>query len=493
MRIAVGGFLHETNTFAPSPATWEDFAVGGAWPAAVRGPALMPAVAGINMPITGAIGVLEKAGAEVVPLAWSAASPSAHVTDDAFERMAAMIVDALCTAGPVDGVYLDLHGAMVTVSHDDGEGELLRRVRAVAGATVPIVASLDLHANITRAMVDHSDALIAFRTYPHVDMDVTGARSAERLLALIAGSAGRAKAWRQAPFLIPLTWGCTGVEPARSLYARIPALERDGASVSLAAGFPAADIADCGPSVVAYAGTQAEADRLADQLMGEVIAQESAFAGRLYDADEAVRAAVARSEGAGRPVVLADTQDNPGAGGNADTVWLLEALVRQRAPGAVVGVLYDVDAAAACHAAGAGATVDLALGARCAQPGHAPLRGRFRVERLGDGEFTATGPMFLGSRMRLGPMALVEIDGVRAVLASRKAQAADQSMFRHVGVEPARQRIVALKSSVHFRADFEPIAAEVLVVATPGPMPVDPGQLPFRRLRPGVRRSPRRG
>ncbi|MBA3848216.1 MAG: M81 family metallopeptidase, partial [Planctomycetes bacterium] len=415
------------------------------------------------------------------------------VSDDAFERMAAMIIAELATGAPVDGVYLDLHGAMVTASYDDGEGELLRRVRAVVGDGVPIVASLDLHANITRAMVEHSAALIAFRTYPHVDMDVTGARAADHLLALIAGRAGRAKAWRQAPFLIPLTWGCTLVEPARSLYARIPELERDGACVSFAAGFPAADIADCGPSVVAYARTQTEADALADQLMAAVVAQESAFAGRVYDADEAVRVALARSDGAGRPVVLADTQDNPGAGGNADTVWLLDALVRQGAQRAVVGVLHDVDAAAACHAAGEGAMVDLALGARCAQPGHRPLRGRFRVERLGDGEFTGTGPMFLGARMRLGPMALVEIAGVRAVLASKKAQAADQSMFRHVGIEPAEQRIIALKSSVHFRADFQPIAAEILVVATPGPMPIDPGQLPFRRLRPGVRRSPRPG
>jgi microcystin degradation protein MlrC len=194
----------------------------------------------------------------------------------------------------------------------------------------------------------------------------------------------------------------------------------------------------------------------------------------------------------GAPVVLADTQDNPGAGGNGDTVGLLAAMVRQRAPDAVLGLLIDAASVARAHEAGQGATLEFALGAVSGVPGHVPFAARFAVERLGDGRFTCTGPMFRGFRMNLGPMALLreEKSGVRVVLASRKCQAADQEMFRHVGVEPVRQRLVALKSSVHFRADFQPIAREVLVVRSPGPALADPAEFPWKRLRKGIRLRP---
>jgi microcystin degradation protein MlrC len=192
-------------------------------------------------------------------------------------------------------------------------------------------------------------------------------------------------------------------------------------------------------------------------------------------------------------VVLADTQDNPGAGGNGDTTGLLASLVRQRAEGAVLGLLIDKDAAAKAHGAGQGATLAFALGGRSRVPGDAPFEGEFTVEKLGDGKFTCTGPMFKGFRMTLGNMALLRskaAPGVRVVVASRKVQAADQEMFRHVGIEPKRERILALKSSVHFRADFEPIAKEVLVVKAPGPALADPVEFKWTKLRKGVRLRP---
>jgi microcystin degradation protein MlrC len=166
---------------------------------------------------------------------------------------------------------------------------------------------------------------------------------------------------------------------------------------------------------------------------------------------------------------------------------MLAALVRNGAEGAAFGVMADPEAAAAAHEAGAGATVEIALGGRSGVPGDAPFQGRFEVERLGDGNFTGTGPMWGGAKCRLGKMACLRIGGVRVVVASKKLQAADQAIFRHVGIEPPQQRILVLKSSVHFRADFQPIAAEVLVAAAPGALPADPATLPFRKLRPGVR------
>jgi microcystin degradation protein MlrC len=195
----------------------------------------------------------------------------------------------------------------------------------------------------------------------------------------------------------------------------------------------------------------------------------------------------------GAPVVLADTQDNPGAGGNGDTTGLLKSLIQQDAQDAVLGMLIDAPSARRAHEVGQGNAAVFSLGGISNIPGDSPLQGEFTVERIGDGRFTCTGPMFKGFRMTLGPMALLRsraAPGVRVVLASRKCQAADQEMFRHLGVEPRRSRIVALKSSVHFRADFEPIAKEVLVVKSPGPALADPAEFKWTKLRKGVRLRP---
>ena len=490
-RIAVGGFQHETNTFAPAKATWTDFAEGGGWPALQQGAAMVRTLAGTNLPAGGAIEALAQLGHQVVPLVWAAATPCAHVTRDAYERIAAMLIEGIGREGPFDAVYLDLHGAMVAEHVDDGEGELLRRVRAAVGPRVPVVASLDLHANVTPAMVAQSDALVGYRTYPHVDMAATGARAARLLHELLGGRDARGKALRQLPFLIPLTWQCTLMEPARSIYEELDGFEKDGVvSVTFTPGFPAADIADCGASVIAYAASQAAAERAADRLASRVADSERDFAGRLWSPDEAVQAAMAKSRSARRPIVLADTQDNPGAGGTSDTTGLLEALVRNRPDGAVLAVVADGESARIAHQAGSGAEVALAMGGKSGAPGQRPFHGRFTVERLGDGDFVGTGPMWGGVHCRLGPMALLRIGGVRVIVAEKKLQAADQSIFRHLGVEPAEEKILGLKSSVHFRADFQPIAEEILVVAAPGAMLADPALLPWRKLRSGVRLNP---
>lgn len=492
MRVAVGGFMHETNTFAPSKATYEMFRRADSWPGLVEGPAIAVETAGVNIGVAGFVEEAARLGFELAPTLWCSAGPSAHVTDDAFERIVERMVALLVAAGPVDAVYLDLHGAMVTESHEDGEGEALARVRAAIGPDVLLVASLDLHANVTAKMFEHADALVGFRTYPHVDMAETGARTA-RLLAKLGRDGRSAKALRRTDFLVSINWQCTLMDPARAVYHALAALEARDPTLSLSylQGFPPADIAECGPSVVAYGVDQAAADAAADGLMAEIEARRDAFDGDYPTPEEAVREAVARSAGAGRPVVIADTQDNPGGGGDGDTTGLLRALAAAAPEGAVLGMLIDPAAAAAAHAAGVGQRLSVALGGR-SWPEDAPFETDIVIERLGDGVFVCTGPFYKGARMELGPMALVRIADtpVRVVLASKKAQAADQEMFRCLGVEPAETRVLALKSSVHFRADFEPIAEAVLVTRAPGPVVADPADLPYRRLRAGVRLGP---
>jgi microcystin degradation protein MlrC len=494
VRIAVGGFQHETNTFAPLKATWEMFEEADGWPGLSRGHDLLPAIDGVHLPITGAVEYLRQAGHEIVPLLWCSATPSAHVTTDAFERIAAMMLEDIASAGHLDGIFLDLHGAMVAEHLDDGEGELLRRVRGLVGDGLPISVSLDLHANISEEMVALADVMDAFRTYPHVDMGETGARAARHLDLLLRGEGPFHKALRKTNFLIPINWGCTFHEPAKGLYEELARIEREAGgglrTLSFATGFPMADIAEVGPAVMAYGSDRGAVEGAADTLLAAIDAREAEFDGRLWQPDGAVAQAMRIAGAARRPVVLADTQDNSGAGGPSDTTGLLEALIRGGARGAVLGLVNDPDVALQAHEAGEGSTIRAELGGKSGMKGHRPLPGDYRVLKLGDGLFTGTGPMWHGARMDLGPMALLEIAGVRVAVGSRMMQAADQSIFRHLGVEPGEENILALKSSVHFRADFQPICEEILVVEAPGPCAADPSKLPFKNARPGLRLKP---
>ena len=499
-RIAIGGFQHETNTFAPQRATWADFERADAWPGFVRGAELVDAVRGYNIPIAGAIEALHAKGHDILPLCWCSAPPSAHVERAAYERVAGAILEDLAAQMPVDGVYLDLHGAMVAEHYEDGEGELLRRIRALVGERVPIVASLDYHTNMTPEMVRYASAMVGYRTYPHIDMAATGGRAALLLDRLLSERRPLYKAYRQIDFLIPLVWQCTEAEPAKGIFALIGEIETGAAShnqgivsITHTPGFPPADIAQCGPALVVYGHDRDAAEAAADRLAAAVHEREAAFAGKLYTPEEAVAKALQlRHQGATKPVVLADIQDNPGAGGTSDTVGLLRALIAQEAGGAVIGMMVDPEAAARATAIGEGGYLDCGVGAKVGFAGERPVEGKWRVVRLASGQFTGTGPMYGGARFNIGPMALVadENSGVSAVLASKRIQAADQEMFRHVGVEPSHARILALKSTVHFRADFEPIAARVLCVISPGAHVSDPEELPYRNLRKGIRLNP---
>ena len=390
----------------------------------------------------------------------------------------------------VDGVYLDLHGAMVTEHLDDGEGEILARVRKVVGPRVPIVASLDLHANVTRAMIEHADGLVAYRTYPHIDMAATGSRAAKLLERTLAAGRPLAKAMRPLDFLTGLSSQSTFIEPGRRLYELLEQLEREhDTALSFTPGFPMADFPECQMAVFGYGPDLGRVQHAVDALANAIHDAEPEFALELYAPDEAVARAAQRGD-PGAPVVLADTQDNPGAGGNGDTTGLLAALLRRDPRDAVLGLLIDRASAKQAHEVGLGRSAEFSLGETSGVPGHVPLAGEFKVVALADGAFTCTGPMFKGFKMALGPMAVLAKGNVRVVLASKKVQAADQEMFRHVGIEPVRQRIMALKSSVHFRADFQPIAKEVLVVVAPGPAKADPTMFRWTRLRRGLRLKP---
>lgn len=502
-RIAIGGFQHETNTFSDTPTGWEDFAAADTWPGLLEGAALLtgmtPASSGkpSNIPIAGFIDAALQAttgdapAPRLIPALWCAAGPSGRVTHDAFERILGRLTASIAEAR-ADAVYLDLHGAMVAQHIDDADGEILARVRAVIGPDIPLVASLDLHANVSEKMMDNADVLIAYRTYPHVDMAATGARAFDWIRRRLGGQPRPHAAWLRVPYLIPMCWQCTDAAPAQGLYALQQALEVQGAdSVSFAMGFPAADVDKCGPAVWAYGASAPAAQAAAQRLLDAVSAAEPAFSGEILGARAAVARAIDIASSKGGPVLIADAQDNPGAGGSADTTTLLKALVAGGAKGAVLGLLVDPHAARAAHAAGAGASLHLSLGGKSGIAGDTPFEAEFVVERLHPGDVVATGSVFSGYQLTLGPSACLLIGEIRVVVISKPVQLLDLALLRFIGIEPAAQSIIAIKSTVHFRADFAPLASDILICAAPGAFLLDPARLPWSKLPAAIRKAPR--
>jgi microcystin degradation protein MlrC len=502
-RILIAGYQHETNTFAPSLADWAAFTRGDSFPPYMRGREMQAALTGINIPVAGFIDAARRSGWTLVPSAWAGAIPSSYVTRDAFERIAgdicADVRAARDSGGGLDAIYLDLHGAAVAEHALDSEGELLARLRAIVGPALPIVASLDLHANVTRAMLREADALVSYRTYPHVDMAETGERAAQLLARRFAAGEREPMHARVFDYLIPLNAQSTLLDPARGIYEELIALDREfGSVLSFCPGFPAADFDECAPVIWGYADGPERTEAAVQRLFARAGAPAQ-WRCEVLPAREAVAQAMTLAAGAGKPVVIADTQDNPGAGGDSNTTGMLHALLAQgagrRFPGQVaLGLMFDAAAARAAHEAGIGAEVELALGTAvptfAGGASDAPVRGRYKVLALADGVCTLKGPMMRGLTVKLGPSACLEIEGVRIAVVSGKKQLLDRELLRMVGMHAEQMRIVVVKSSVHFRADFQPNASHVLVGKAAGPMAADPGDLPWQRLPAGMRTRP---
>jgi microcystin degradation protein MlrC len=330
-------------------------------------------------------------------------------------------------------------------------------------------------------------------------MAETGARAARLLDATLRGGRPFAKSHAALDYLTGIPSQCTFMAPGKGLYEALAGLEsKHGVSLSFTPGFPMADIPECGMAAFGYGADETAVRAATRALHGAIADAEREFALELHEPDAAVMRAMQRGE-PGRPVVLADTQDNPGAGGDSNTTGMLHALLAQgagkRFPGQVaLGLMFDPTAARAAHEAGIGAELDLALGTAVptftGQPSDPPVRGRFKVLALADGVCTLTGPMMHGLTVKLGASACLEIDGVRVAVVSGKKQLLDRALLRMVGIHAEQMRIVVVKSSNHFRADFQPIAGGVLVAKAAGPMAADPAELPWKKLPAAMRRRP---
>jgi microcystin degradation protein MlrC len=491
MKILVAGFQHETNTFVEQPTGHEEFARGGMFPALLRGADLL-SLQSMNFATGGFIKAFRSSDCELVPVVWAGATPGGRVTRACYEDIAHEICRAAVDARP-HAIYLDLHGGMVCEHLDDGEGELLSRLRSIVGIDCRIVASLDLHANVTARMLDIADGLVAYRTYPHIDMAESGSRTASLLKQQLQSGGRFATAAGRVPFLIPVTSMATDLEPARGIYAQIQQIEQTADSpivLSFAPGFPAADFPGCGGSVWACGPDLECCNAAVTSLYSRITDHEAEWVSTLLEPRKAARLSKRLVAQSGGPVIIADVQDNPGAGGSSDSTGLLKALLQEGVPDAALGLIVDSTAAQAAHKAGVGAEITVDLGGRAGVPGDQPLHGTFLVRKISDGRCRFAGPMMHGKRSDVGPSACLAIGDVEIAVSSFIDQMLDRQLFEMVGISPDKKQVVCVKSAVHFRADFAQAAKAIILAKAPGRVAADPADLRWTKLAEGMRISP---
>lgn len=487
-KVAFAGFIHETNTSSPISTPYEAFfqESGERQGLLEKFELLKLRGKNYNHVLSGFYGYADKENMGVEPLLLASATPSGPVSMDAFERITTKICKKLREKGPFDGVFLGLHGAMVLEDYKDGETKILKRVRRVIG-NIPLVASLDLHGNITKESIELSSMMIGYRTYPHIDQYETGYRCARTMHHLLKGNLIH-KHYKQLPFIIPVSSGSTNREPAKSIYSQLNKLEQDMGilSISFMQGFAHADIFHTGPSIFAYAEDKSLAEESVELLYNDILLHEGEFVSDLLETEKAISKAVSLSENSNGPIILADVQDNAGSGSPSDTTGILESLVRNNVKKAVLGMIFDPESADKAYRAGEGAEVALSLGGKLT-PGQKPLKAVFKVEKLAEGDFQLNGPMGKGRVVNLGKMAHLLLNDVHIVVSSKRMQVLDQAFFRQVGINPSQMKILVLKSANHYRADFEPISSAIIQVSSPAVSIDDPAKILYTRLRPGVR------
>ena len=416
----------------------------------------------------------------------AAAPPAGLVTRAAFEQLAGQIVQAAKdNKAALNGILLGLHGAMVTELSEDGEGDLLARLRAVVGPDMPIAITLDPHANVTRQMCALANIIVSFKTYPHVDMRISGRHAGEVLHRAMAGEIRPVTIRVARPMLEEANGGRTDIGPMIGLLERARAYERepDVFVVSVNGGFASADIAEVGPTVlVTGQGDLARHRRFAESLADEIWADRFKVLNHYLTVEDAAALAKDFKKQNG-PLIIADYADNPGGGAYGDSTALLAALLEAGVRDACFGPMIDPEAARRLHRHKPGETVTLDLGGKTdPRFGGGPLTLTGVVQRLSDGNYVGDGPMIGGLARSWGPTAVLRVEGIDILVVSRPDQMLDLQQFRSFGIDPVKKTVVALKSMQHFRAAFQPIAGKIIVCDSGALGTVNYAALPYRHV-----------
>jgi len=491
MRLLIAMMKHETNTFSPVPTPLARFgpSFGKSGPGPLYGEAAIRAFRGTGSGLGAYLDIAEREKAEIVLPIAAGAPPSRPVDDAAFEHIASQICDAVAQGG-FDGIMLDLHGAMVTESFEDGEGELLRRIRALDAKT-PIAVAYDMHANLYEAMIANATVVSGYRTYPHVDTYDTAKRAGDLLIRAIRGEVRPMMAWGNVPMLPHVMRQGTGDHPNRELQERCAVMAREGAlAASLFTGFPHADIANAGLSaVVVTDGDRDLAERLRDELLDRAWVEREAFVYKVEPLTEALaraRAMPAPAAGEG-PIVLLDHYDNCASGGTMDTTIVLGEILKSGLDNVAAFAVYDPEAVSQAIAAGIGAQVTLSVGGKLKMPqipgDSPPLDISGTVKTIASGRFRNKGPMGRGVLTDMGPSVVIDTGKVEIALISSHVEPSDLNCFYSLGIDPLQKRYVMLKSRVHWRAGLGAMAKAVVDLAGIGACTSDYSSLTFNKVR----------
>lgn len=476
MRVAVGGIYHESNTFMAKPMTLARFSESHLH----YGPDILPHWRGTCSEMAGFFEGADRFHFKAIPTLMAWGMPSGTVTNEAFEKLAGDLVARLRSAAPLNGVLLSLHGAMVSEQYPDADGEILRRVREAIGPGVPLVATFDLHANLTEEMVRSSDALVGYKTYPHIDQVDRAIEAAGIVHRMMFGKLRPHMALARRPLFPHILSQSTEYSPMAEIIAAARQRENTPGivSVSAAVGFPYTDVPHAGFAVLALGENPHAARTAAESLADLVWQRRTDFTRELTNPNTAVSEAIRIPEGL---TVLVDVGDNVGAGTPGDGTVLLSELFRQKARGALV-MLCDPEAVAASITAGVRKEVTLLVGGKCDRHHGHPVRITACVRMLSDGKYRNIGPLRDGVLEDQGRTAVLDTGGVLVVLTERRMPMWNLQQLRALGIEPTHLRIVVVKAAIAYRAAYEPIAAKIIEVDTPGLSAADVKQFQYNKL-----------
>ncbi|MBX3015377.1 MAG: M81 family metallopeptidase [Caldilineaceae bacterium] len=478
MRIVTGAISHETSTFTPVPTTWESFfeRFGEA-----RGAEILHKFRGTNTPTGGFIEGAEAHGFELIPTVFAEPHPSGPAPRAVFDRVLNEMLTGFAEAGPIDGVLLELHGAMVVEGIDDGEGHILAAVRDLVGPDIPILVQLDIHSSISPQMVEMADVLIGRETYPEIDMAARGRECADVLVRIVKEGLRPTMALNQ----LPMIWGMNQVtahSPMKEAIAELHRIEAQPGVVcgSIATGFALSDVPAMGSSVyIVTDNDQALAQRYADELAAWIWERRADWQLHRPSTAEALLLA---QKGGRYPVIFADNYDNPGGGSPGDSTGVLRTFIEAGLEDACVLYMVDPEAAEHCHQAGVGATITLDVGAKSTPLQGQPVRMTVEVMGISEGHFAYDGPMYAGLESEMGRSAYIRQGGVHVIVTSGRDQPFDTAFSRSLGLDPKKMRYISVKSAAHFRAAFEPWAGAIYVVSEPSVHSADTGTLKYYNL-----------
>ncbi|CAN5804549.1 M81 family metallopeptidase [soil metagenome] len=473
MRFVVGGIMHETHTFSVEPTTIETLDI-------YRGEELLR-FAGTNHSVGGAIDQCCSMGIEPLPAYFAVGVSTGTSSRATFDALTAELCDRVKLLLPADGIVLNLHGAMVAEDFPDAEAEIARRIREVVGPTIPVAVTLDFHANIGQKMIDQTSIVTTYDTYPHTDAGERAGEAVTLLKQIVEGAIDPVMVLVKPPLLPVPQAMFTSSEPFRPVFERVHQAEQSGEalSVTVAGGFPYADVPDAGVSVlVTTDGDFAAASDLANELAAQLWDAREQFIVANVPPSVAVAEAIASPEW---PVVLVDVGDNIGGGTPGDGTVLLAELLKQGAMDATVFIA-DAEAAAAACVAGPGTTLDLTIGGKTDRLHGDPVRVTGYIRSISDGRWVHDGPENAGVPVEMGPTAVLRVDGVNLVLTTRKTMPGDLQQLRSVGIEPLSQRILVVKAAVRWRGGYAPVTRHSILVNTPGLGSADLGNFDFQNI-----------